>query len=304
MFYSSDEEYLNNPDYSMALEKYFDNQYYRDDWNNQTIMKAYAFSNEDMKEMFRHLRVKDKKVLTVGSSGDQAINALYYGAKDVTIIDANLFTKYYTEYKIAAIKNLNYKEFIDYFITFEAPFAKQVYQKIFHDLDKDTQTFWGIIFLHDGDDEFNKGIYSKISERVDCNMEEISSSFYKNPILYNRLQKKFKLEAPSVKYINAEFGDFPVSTEEKYDLILLSNIYTYTHDYFKSVVDDLYKNNLTANGKIQLHYNFHNGDRWLGFYHMFPKNKINKYDLGENNFTYFLSKSKYDNACSDASSQM
>ena len=44
-------------------------------------------------ENITNLNLKNKSVLTVGSSGDQALNAILSGAKDITIIDANIFTK-------------------------------------------------------------------------------------------------------------------------------------------------------------------------------------------------------------------
>ena len=293
MFSETDKEYLNNPDFNMALEKYFNNNYYQrfDAWPNQTINKAYSFSNEKMQDIFKHLNVRGKKVLTVGSSGDQAINAFYYGAKDITVIDANLFTKYYTEYKIAAIKNLSFENFRQYFVVMECPFAKEVYQKIFQDLDVDCQTFWATIFLNDSNDPFNQNIYDAIADRIDCNTSEIGSSFYNNPVLYKRLQKMLRESSPKISYINAEFSDFPTATQEKYDIILLSNIFKYTEDSFKEVVTKLYQNNLSNGGKIQLHYNYLNYEP-NRFPILFPDKKTEEIQLRGKDKTYFMTKPK------------
>ena len=53
---------------------------------------AYTFTNENLDKIFKIMNVKGKKVLTVGSSGDQALYAIGKGAKKVTIIDANPMT--------------------------------------------------------------------------------------------------------------------------------------------------------------------------------------------------------------------
>jgi len=293
MFIESDREFLDSPEYNMALEKYFHGGYYQkyNASNNHTLDNAYLFSNEQMKDIFKHINVKNKSVLTVGSSGDQAINALYYGASDVTIIDANLYTKYMTQYKIAAIKNLSFEEFRQYFVTLERPFAKEVYQKLFHDLDPDCQAFWGTIFLNESDDDFNFEIYHNLAERCDCFCDEIASSFYTNPICYKRLQEQLRKSLPEITFLTAEFSDFPTIAKRKYDLILLSNVFRYTEDRFRDVTESLYQNNLNEGGKIQLHYNFKSSEYdYLPY--IFKGKKITTLELPKKDKTYFLTKPK------------
>ena len=42
MFTEEDKDYLNNPDYSLALEKFFDTSYYKEkNKTNGTLTKAY-----------------------------------------------------------------------------------------------------------------------------------------------------------------------------------------------------------------------------------------------------------------------
>ena len=59
--------------------------------------------------------LKDKSLLTVGSSGDQVINASLKNCKDITVLDINPFTKYYFNLKKAAILTLKYEEFCKFF---------------------------------------------------------------------------------------------------------------------------------------------------------------------------------------------
>ena len=111
--YEKMRSYLENPFYMPELERFFSknqegvvDDYYKEiltDTDNYTPGKVYAFSNENLDDLFNKLDLKDKKVLTVGSSGDQALYSLLYGAKDITIADLNIYTKPFVEFKIAEI---------------------------------------------------------------------------------------------------------------------------------------------------------------------------------------------------------
>lgn len=254
---------IKSPDYSLPLQQYMLES---DSCSpNQSACRAYTFSNENMYQTFKHFDCKDKKVATVGSSGDQAFNALYYGASDVTIIDANIYTKHIVDLKIASIKNLDYNEFhrvwgdnkiIDY----------KIYAKISHDLPKDSQIFWDCVYLDSGDRE-SRHIYDKLffhQLRDDYSLSEMfdtEENYYKlRDILKNK----------TIKFVNADFSQFSQKLKSKYDVILLSNLYDYPskvgntpeqiwkinneHDKdFCDEVNELINNNLRKNGSIQLY---------------------------------------------------
>ena len=61
--------------------------------------KVYPFTTEEISGYFKYLNLKDKSVLTVGSSGDQAFNAIYYGARKVTLFDINPTTEKFVREK-------------------------------------------------------------------------------------------------------------------------------------------------------------------------------------------------------------
>ena len=67
--------------------------------------KVYPFTTESISGYMKHMDVKDKSVLTVGSSMDQALNACLYGAKDITVMDISKTTKDYMLYKLYLILN-------------------------------------------------------------------------------------------------------------------------------------------------------------------------------------------------------
>ena len=47
----------------------------------------YLFSNENLNFLFKRINVENKSVLTVGSSGDQALYAFANGAKNIVHFD-------------------------------------------------------------------------------------------------------------------------------------------------------------------------------------------------------------------------
>jgi len=73
--------------------------------------RIYSFTNENVAGYIDYFDLKNKSLLTVGSSGDQVINAFYKGCRDITLIDVNPFAKYYINLKIAAVISLTYQEF-------------------------------------------------------------------------------------------------------------------------------------------------------------------------------------------------
>lgn len=76
----------------------------------------FLFANENQEGINEIVDYKDKDVCTIAASGDQYLGASYYGAKRVDIFDINRLTYFITCLKIAAVRILDYKEFIDFFM--------------------------------------------------------------------------------------------------------------------------------------------------------------------------------------------
>ena len=74
--------------------------------------KIYPFTTENIDGYMPYFKLKDRSLLTVGSSGDQVINAIFAGCKDITVIDICPFTKEYYELKKAALLSLSREEFM------------------------------------------------------------------------------------------------------------------------------------------------------------------------------------------------
>lgn len=78
--------------------------------NFSSIEETYFFTNEDM-HLYKEENLKDKRVLTITSSGDHALNSILNGAKIIDSFDINLYSKYISALKIAMIKRYNYHDF-------------------------------------------------------------------------------------------------------------------------------------------------------------------------------------------------
>ena len=296
MFTKEDKQFLNNPIYNLPLEKFADGSYYKSkNGRNGTLFQAYPFSNERLPEVFKNLKIRKRsKVLTVGSSGDQLLYSLYYGATKVTVIDANLYAQPWIEYKMAAIKNLSFDDFLYYFLNDQKtnvyPFDNKVLTTVFHDLSDFSKTFWGEIYLNGYSSE---EIFKKVVSRPDSELYRVFSTFYKDEKAYLKLQNILNNNDYTINFINEEFANFHLSSKEKYDLILLSNIKRYVkNEAFTETVNGLFKNNLKSGGIIQLHYEYFNPFKKIpqSFKNLFPNKKIYGYGFKNHHFAYFMQK--------------
>lgn len=255
-------EFLNNPDYDLAGEKFLSPEIYSD-FFNYTIGKAFAISNEQLAKVFNKLDLTNKKVLTVGSSGDQVLNSMLCGSKDITVIDANVYAQYYIEYKLAFIKNFNFNTFSKLFIVPEF-FDWRIYSKIAHELSPKVRQFWDTLML-EVDTDTRSDIFSAKTIKENILMVDHTdrhSKFYKDEKIYNKLQELLKNNDVKIKYITAELEDFPKILKQKYHYINLSNIYDYymhNKPKFTKIVEELYNKNLYQNGSMVVHYCF-NGE--------------------------------------------
>lgn len=76
------------------------------------FQKIYPFTTETISGYITKMDIKDKSVLTLGSSCDQALNSLLLGAKDVTIFDINEQVEYFYNLKRKLILSTSRDELI------------------------------------------------------------------------------------------------------------------------------------------------------------------------------------------------
>ena len=108
---------------------------------------VYKISNERIQDYEKYLR-KRNKVLSVIGSGDQILNCILNGTKEIDAFDISVFPKYFLELKMAAIKALTVDEYIDFF--YEVTNRDEVYEDMYYRiavyLENDICEFWDSLF--------------------------------------------------------------------------------------------------------------------------------------------------------------
>ena len=216
------------------VDDIFDDEY--KEYYTQFFTSIYPFTTENIDGYIDNFDLKDKSLLTVGSSGDQVLNAILKCSKDITVIDINPFVKYYYYLKVAAIINLNYSEFKYFFRYNNYPdtfdyndhaFNRDVFEKIKDDLrilDYESYLFWDELLQYYDPLLVREKLFTE-----DENESKIINTFdtyLKDEDYYNDLKQKIKKVRP--KFI---YGDIFQMTEcllgRKYDNIWLSNFSSY-----------------------------------------------------------------------------
>ena len=231
--------------------------------DDNTAERCYVSSNEYLSRYMKNMDLKDKKIATVGSSGDQFFVALLQNCQDITIIDANPYTKVFVEYKMALFKNFDF-ESMKKVITSTQLFHWSTYSKLSHSLSNTAKMFWDTLFLEQEDkvnDYFEQFDQAMLARQLVHPEAIFVNDFYTDKERFSRLQHLLQQDNYTLKFLTADLHDFPKALKEKYDLIMLSNIFAYHSAFdlktkFEKTVEKLYKKNLKPNGSIQVHYSY------------------------------------------------
>lgn len=230
-----------------------------------TFDKIYPLINENINGYIKEFNLKDKSLVTVGSSSDQIINAVLYGCRDIKVIDLCPFVKHYFNLKKSALLTLNYDQYQKYFCeligskTNSDLFDKKIYLMLRDKLGKIdylSLLFWDTLYnkysskmiryrlFQDG--AFESGYITKYSPYL---MSEAD---------YDKLKLKIRNIHPS--FINGNILDLNYYLEnEKIDNVFLSNVYDYLKDdkinlqQFKILITKI-NNMLNDGGKALISY--------------------------------------------------
>ena len=231
----------------------------------------YTFTTENLDSYLNALDIKNKSCLTVTSSGDQIINLALLGASQIDCFDTNRIAYYFTKLKLAALQSLKYEEFLEYFahlhairpnsaivlLDNEKVFSYSVYKKLIYDyLDEDVKLFFDMIYSSKDYNnlEVKKLFYNMSDDRAIYNNTYLKDKehYYDARIACKKIMDK------GINYHTLDVFDI-VSIKNKYDMILLSNIYDYIDDRQKVYADFITKevtNIVNPNGDILLNYQY------------------------------------------------
>jgi hypothetical protein len=191
----------------------------------------YIYATEGVSSYYSILKINNKKILTVCGSGDQVLNAYFFGAKEVVGFDLNKRSEFIARIKIAAVKELSYEEFLKFFGEnyTSASFDYGLYKKIRRNLDKKTIVFFDSLYKkHNFKGKKSvKSEYFRQREDVRLDIKKINL-YLRNEKTYLKLRHilkniKFKFVQGNIKniYMNKRLMN------EKFDMINLSNVPNY-----------------------------------------------------------------------------
>jgi len=231
--------------------------------------KIYPFATENVGGYMAKLDFRGKNVLSVCGSCDQAVNAYLAGAKEVVLFDLNFLSAFFADLKLAAIKSMEFEEFKKFFFRFsesgrdlnKSALNFEIYSNLRPDLNQQSRSFFDSCYLRFDFDGFafrNSGIFNN---SYDLNHLKIKI----NPYLQSEakyLAAKDAVGNKSVLWLQSDVIELEknLPVDEKFDLVLLSNISDYAKSIFEgnenylelfcnSIVSQL-RPHLTENGGI------------------------------------------------------
>ncbi len=236
--------------------------------------QIYIKSNERINDYINYLRNK-KDVLSVIASGDQIINMVLNGSKNIDAFDISVFPKYYLRLKLGALKCLTREQYLDFFYRLDKDdeeYDDMYYDLIRYNLDSNTKEFWtSLIDFFDWKEITSSPLFS--SEEID-----VSDVIIQNEYLENDKYSKLKNMVDNVNINTFNGNIFDLDFKDKYDLIYLSNIIYYNNIKKYKELMDSYK--LNPNGII-LSYLY---------------NSLDKIDNYFSDDSYYVEKFKNNNA--------
>jgi len=187
----------------------------------------YLYATEMVSEYYSRIDLQDKSVLTIIGSGDQIINAYFFGAKSVTGFDINKRAVLFADLKINAIKSLSFKEFLLFFgDRFDnASFEFSLYQKVRENLKEESINFFdGLYKEMEGKDFLNSSYFRQRASIVTLPSEV--NAYLRDEESYNKVKNILALKTPEL--IAADIQEIPSILEKRtFDLINLSNVPNY-----------------------------------------------------------------------------
>lgn len=225
--------------------------------DNDTFSQIFAFATENINGYIDYFNLKGKSLLTLGSSADQAINAAAFGARDITIIDINLYVRFYFYFKVASIIALNLEEFDKFYTDFFV--GEGINNNIFHEylftkiksvlkeLDPESYDFWDKVFGRNKPIKVRSGLF--IVER--CGVKKRTPL---NPYLTKKGYAKAKERLSSINITFVNQNAVRPELIKKYDNIWLLDLYKYLE---KEMIEEMFENMkalLNDEGKLMFTY--------------------------------------------------
>lgn len=181
--------------------------------NFNNLSPIYSFTTENIAGYFKYLDFTNKNILTVAASGDHIINAFYKGAKEVYGFDINYLALIFTELKLVALQNLNYREFLEFFMINDKK-----------DVEKNRNVLDYKVYIN----KLRKGLSKSVAENWDMLYENFNNNGYelRNSYIFNNKYDNNNIKLKSNLYLKSEL-DYNMAKENinKKEIILINSNY-------------------------------------------------------------------------------
>ncbi len=219
------------------------------------------FNTTENLSYLEKMDVREKDALTVTGSFDQCLNLVHGGSNYICNFDVNVLTIFLAGLKCAALKALNYTEYVNFFSRNDT-LNYQMYLKLRPFLNAPFQEYWDFaynLFSLDGEKLSNSHLFLGIETAEQL---VATNPYLKSEKNYNETKRKIDIVNINFEEKNLlEIGE----GEEQYDLMFFSNIQTYlVEDYFATMKEAEYldfiqnkaSKQLKEEGQIQVAYRY------------------------------------------------
>ncbi|MDE1970874.1 MAG: DUF3419 family protein [Patescibacteria group bacterium] len=189
--------------------------------------RMYVYATEMVAEYYARLDLKDKSILTVVGSGDQIINAYFFGAKEVIGFDINTRAPLFADLKINALRELSYEEFLSFFgHTFsDGMFDEALYIRFRDALRVETQEFFDACYATMKGSEFLSSEFFRQRSVLTISPTTVNA-YLRDEAAYGTTKRALLVHEP--RCVACEIQDLPACFRGKtFDMINISNIPNY-----------------------------------------------------------------------------
>lgn len=256
--------------------------------NHNAFGHVYLFTNENVADYINRFDMRGKRILSVAAGGDHAFECLLSGASFVDMFDVNYAQKVIVELKSHMIKSLPYEDFMDFFFDKKHFFDKKIIAPLWKNFSRELSLYMDWYYCMGECAPRRMFVYGK-SMNPGYDKDKISylSCSEKYAELSNRIPRVFN-------FAHRNISDLAGYYNQKYDFILLSNIFDYYrcpmfggpmvfNQFYDNVIKRLSEKNLVQkDGYIMLDYLWDTKSSILTDWYQFAKkfNKAKK-DVGQ-----------------------
>lgn len=197
----------------------------------------YGFCTEKISAYIPFVVRKGSRVLCVAGSGDHLLNAVFCGAKDITVFDVNAAALWWTEVKVEAAKRLRFADFERFFfINDEDDVSRNpdalscgTFKALADRISLDARRYFEDCYSEAGTGLRSSGHFNNTYEGNALKVE--NNLYLKSSDSYAVLQHR--LAGVRIRYVHSCASKLPPRLRAAtFDAVLLSNIADYAHEFF------------------------------------------------------------------------